>query len=444
MWLIAPVDRFLTSFDERAFDKLFGEKRGRIRSIEQKIVRLTDLEFRKGMTEKVNKMEAGFQSILHSQESANLYQKDLLLTLGTDIQRLLSRRVGEQRFRIVESKDILATNVGSESVLSIESPPSSRSSAISFAAQEHPQAAAPGSDKSMDNHPSPNPCCYSRHSILDLLKRFADKFGHNVQSLVNLTSQASQVMIDPQVQSRILSWNKDKNSSNLWIQGPHDVSNLSQNTLTAVCLVALSRQNDIPCIFYFCNLNTNETGTSASPIHREVLKDMVESLIVQLALFLPERIVTEVDLSSKRFESLQSDTFSIKDAIQQLCDLRSLVPQYLHWIISGVQHLEDRDDVEHTRDLLCVLDTLASMQERNAMTALRRRPEIADDVNEDPQQLSPVTKLCFTTDGYMDALAQFAEKDRVDRIEYTDEAHEPAVGETIRLMPSQMMEKHQY
>lgn len=80
------IIRFLTSFDDRAFDKLFNEKKGRIRAIEQRMVRVTTLEFQKGVTEKVNKLEISFQNIFDRQKNPALDQRDLLLEVGTNIQ----------------------------------------------------------------------------------------------------------------------------------------------------------------------------------------------------------------------------------------------------------------------------------------------------------------------------------------------------------------------
>ena len=89
--------------------------------------------------------------------------------------------------------------------------------------------------------------------------------------------------------------------------------------------------------------------------------------------------------------------------VQLLSDLRSVGPPYLHCVISGIEVLEDRDDMQHTHDLFRVLDALTNIHER----------ETAIAAGED-ENLSPITKLCFTTDGYMDALARLAEDDRVD------------------------------
>ncbi|KAL8744862.1 MAG: hypothetical protein Q9190_002936 [Brigantiaea leucoxantha] len=175
-------------------------------------------------------------------------------------------------------------------------------------------------------------------------------------------------------------------------------------------------------------------GTVPQPSCRELLLDMVKSLIVQLALLLPERFVTRLDLSSARFQKLHG-ACGIEDTILLLRDLRSLIPKYFHCIICGLQELEDRNDAQLSRDLLHVVTTLATLHEDKAMSVSREESEtVLHDVEENRRVLQ-TTKLCFTSDGYVDALARLAERGHVDKIEYLDEAHELAVEESVRLMP---------
>ena len=171
---------------------------------------------------------------------------------------------------------------------------------------------------------------YVQKEILGLLKPLADRFGQNIKRVIDITSQASHVMTHTEIKDHITAWIKAFTDRRLWIQGPHDVSNPSQNTLTAACLVALSNKNDIPCISHFCNLCLGESPESAVSTLRQELMDMLKSLIVQMVLIMPGIVDTQLDLSPARFKTLELEAFSVDDALQLLSDLRSVGPPYLH------------------------------------------------------------------------------------------------------------------
>ncbi|KAL8707817.1 MAG: hypothetical protein Q9225_007699, partial [Loekoesia sp. 1 TL-2023] len=337
--------RFLTSFDERAFDKLFNEKKGRIHAIEQRMLRVTTLEFQKGMTEKVNRLETGFRMIFDRQKDSVLGQRDLLLELGANIQKLLEQHTGQPALHLAEREDRFAANSTSEflSNESSQSTESTRSSSVDSVTRSgnYVSVEMKHSQTSIAIVPS---VCHRREAILDILKPLRTKYARHVQALLDMTYRASQLMIDFQVQKRLVSWNKESNSNTLWIQGPYDVSSPSQNTLTAVCMVALSRQSDIPCISHFCNINPPAHSPNSRSSHQGALMDMVKSLVIQMAFLIPATFVTTIDFSSQRLEKLRQDALSIDDALNLLRDLRSLAPPYLHCVIDGAQDLEDRDD----------------------------------------------------------------------------------------------------
>jgi hypothetical protein len=243
------VDRFLTSFDGEAFEKLFNEKGGRIRVIERNMERQATLEFRKDMKEKIGQMETGFQRIRHNQEEAILDRRKSILELGTNIQRFLDHRLGPSlsEFDRARIKDPPTPAVR---LLSIETPTS-----VGQLSPRNPDPKARNegdeefSEMGIDeDEASRSGSRYVRKEILGLLKPLADRFGQNIKRVVDITSRASQVMTHTEIKDHISAWIKASTNRRLWIQGPHDVSNPSQNTLTAVCLVALSNQNDIPCI----------------------------------------------------------------------------------------------------------------------------------------------------------------------------------------------------
>lgn len=402
------------------------------------MLRQSNLEFQKGMTqmsEKVKNMEAGFQTIMSNQVNAVTDQRDLLLTLGLNVQRLLQQRAEQTALESNLEKLSLTEGFASNPTLSVKGlvvdPDASSSPNLAAQGTKNEDILLRHGDEEIAPLTSQR---FHRDAILNALKPIVDKFSEHIQSIVDVTSQASQIMISSPVQARLISWTKDTDSNALWIQGPHDVSNVSQNALTAVCLVALSRQNDIPCITYFCTLDAMESTIASELSYKKLLKDMIQSLIVQLVILMPERVITSVDLSSERFEKLQKDFFSIHETLQLLRDLRSLAPSYLHCIIDSAQILENREDKQHMKDLINTLSTLATMHRDNLKTIPSRNLETAQSVNEEQCPLQ-ITKLCFTTDGYVDALAQLVENDSLDKIEYSDEADARVEEESVGLMP---------
>lgn len=161
---------------------------------------------------------------------------------------------------------------------------------------------------------------------------------------------------------------------------------------------------------------------------------MAKSLTIQLVCLLPATILSTLDLSSDRFEKLQHDSGSLDDAVELLRDLRSLVPPYLHCIVSGFEGLEDRDDKEQTRNLSYVLNTLTSMWGDHSPRSVIENLDGTSNQKK-VHTLSQITKLCLASNGYVDALAELVEQDRLDKVEYLDEASEHLGEEGIRLGP---------
>ena len=427
----------MTSFDDRAFEKLFDEKKGRIRAIEQRMVRLTDLEFQKRVTERVSALESSFRTICDRQESTASDPRQLLLDLGSNVQKLLDRSTTRPQLQIIEREDTPVVDAPMsephlDEVLQT----------VDHEGREHLDAVDPSEvnmssgDILLESDILQSDVRYRRDDILNVLEPLKTSFSQDVQALVDVTLQARQVMIDLPVQRRLLSWNKDLHSQGLWVQGPHDVSKPSQNTLTAGCLVALSRQSDIPCVFYFAALSASTESGNVPLRHQEALMKMLKSLIFQTTLLIPATFTSKLDFTPARFEALQRNDLSVDDTLKLFCDVWSLAPPHLHSIIDGIQNIEDRDDFKHTQNLFNVLDTLAKMHQDGA-TASGNGPEATSDDTRGLQSSSPIRKLCFTTDGYVDALARLLEQDSLNMIEYLHEDGQLVGEETINLMPWQ-------
>lgn len=420
------LSRFLKSFDENAFQSLFQERRARIRAIEQRMQRIANLKFQQGNRQKQGQMKQDLEMIIQNQ----LNHQQMILKLGEDLYSFLDNKRGN----LLSIKSVnpslepdLATSEDSTDTIQdprlelVEPTDSEPSLTVMQKSQQNPEGN------------------YDRQLILNLLEPVVKRFRDDTQAVVNITSSALHVSIDDQVKRRIDTWITNPCCEGLWILGPHDVSHPSQNTLTAVCLIALSSRHDVPSLSYFCSLRTlSSLGSRLT--HKEILLDMIKSFIVQLLLRCPEHIATELDLSSSRFSMLMEPDVDIGMALELFFDVRTLAPRYMHCVIEAVQELEDRGDAQHTRQLQRALREIvkppALWSSRNSGGLGNEATEMGTPESQRTREseLERVMKVCFTSDGYVDALAELASRDEVEKVEYAEEAGQGGAEESSDLM----------
>lgn len=425
--------RFVNSFDENVVTKLFTERRDRIKAIEQRMQRTVQQAFRQNM------------------EQMRRQQNEMKQSLDMMVQDQ-GMRLGEIFYTLLNQTDFYHMPGKNRSPHQVAGPVVPES--LPAASVTRPEAAVLGSAPPLDrqdrqvisNHHRTGDDvhaivpeeievsngCYNRQSILELLGPVLEGFREDTRRIGDITSRALNLTVDSEVKRRIDDWIVDPLGKTIWIQGPHDVARGSQNTLTAACLIALSGQSSIPSIFYFCSLKAPPYSASSCLSCKEVLSDMIKSLTVQLLLLAPENIITELDLSSSRLAQLLDPNLGAEAALQIFIDVRTLAPPYLHCMVEGAQELEDRADPRHTGVLFRALHELTDFP--TSRTAWRASPMRLSETGE--EKLARVTKVCFFTDGYMDALAALASLDRLEKVEYAGEAHEPGAEEGSRLMSS--------
>ena len=398
-WSKSGWKRFLTSFDEGAFNKLFTSKKNRLLAVEHRMERDINLDFR--------------HRTIMSLERVIQYQEGLF--------NLLPRQLGEQRLFLGES---LQKFLEQQQSLRLEPPqPASVTSIIEGASAE--TSSANSSVQSVPPLPEPeiSPVQrahyqYSRAEIQAELTIFTNQWMNQVDHLIQAANQSSLLRLDKEVHHHLVTWLRALNPTNFWIQGPHDVSRPSQNSMTAVSLVALARTHNIPSIIYFCAFT--EHYDSIIP-KRVDLGFFLASIVTQLVQFIPEKGYTETDLSPARFVALAQGALGVAETLQLIRDVRNVGPRLLYGFIDNLQVLEDRADGAYTRDFLSAIVTLCGLHRES------QPPERAVTTNENQAVLG--TKICFTTEGYVDGLAQAAELQLVDRVEYDLETSDPMGGE---------------
>lgn len=388
--------------------------------------RITNLKFQQGNRQKQGQMKQDLEMIIQNQHN----HQQMILKLGEDLYSLLDNK--QRNLLSIKSRNLslepdLATSEDSTDTIQdprlelVEPTDSEPSLTVMQKSQQNPEGN------------------YDRQLILNLLEPVVKRFRDDTQAVVNITSSALHVSIDDQVKRRIDTWITNPCCEALWILGPHDVSHPSQNTLTAVCLMALSSRHDVPSLSYFCSLRTlSSLGSRLT--HKEILLDMIKSFIVQLLLRCPEHIATELDLSSSRFSMLMEPDVDIGMALELFFDVRTLAPRYMHCVIEAVQELEDRGDAQHTRQLQRALREIvkppALWSSRNSGGLGNEATEMGTPESQRTREseLERVMKVCFTSDGYVDALAELASRDEVEKVEYAEEAGQVGAEESSDLM----------
>ncbi|KAJ5691937.1 hypothetical protein N7462_001360 [Penicillium macrosclerotiorum] len=398
-WSISGWKRFLTSFDQDAFNKLFKSKKDRMLTIERRMENFINLDFRHRTTRSLEMM-------IQNQE--RLYQilpdqlREQRLFLGESLQRFLE----QQRFSRVEPPQPCP-------IISIaEDTAGEVSSASSSSGDETLQPRLEVHSISQARYR------FSRADIQAAINCTTQRWKDQVDQLIRITNQASLLQLDREVHTRLVAWLRASNSTNFWIQGPHDISQPSQNSMTAVALAALARNNNLPCFIYFSSFTEHHQSEISK---NKELGLFLASIITQLVQLIPDNGYSEADLSPARFASLEQGNLSVADAIHLIRDVRNVGPRLAYGFIDNIQVLEDRSNEKYNRELLSVIATICR---------LGRGPRRSDDeivLDKDEAMLG--TRICFTTDGYVDGLAQAAELQLLDKVAFDLETSDPLSSE---------------
>ncbi|KAK7961727.1 uncharacterized protein PG986_002552 [Apiospora aurea] len=403
-WSKSPWKRFIKSFDEQAFHNLFTEKRSRMKAIEHRMERYAH--------------GVHMQSDMTFQRDTRRWQSDVDQTL-TQIMRRLNNNVQNG----LESRIQHALHNTSIGLLGTSSQcPFNEQVGSGMASTNLEPVKAESDNKVAYTEKPPDESSCSTNDALSLLEPIAARYNSNIQELVGLTSRALKVAVEIQVKRRLETWTSSLDSNRIWMQGPHDASHPSQNTLTAACLVGLANHNKIPFISYFGSLQQERDmyGRYLSP--PEILLDMVKSLIVQL-LLIQDDPSTIVEVLTRDFEKLLGSAVDLDVPLDILRRLRALVPPYLLCVIESVQILEDRSNTSHTESLHKVLREVINLGQPQHHT----QPQASEGTGGEEK----VVKVCFTSDGHADVLAVAAQRGSLEKIAYDAEGDAGGEGEQL-------------
>lgn len=371
-WCSSGRRRFLKSFDQNAFDKLFESKQTQIRRLTEKLDRAATVDTQRTiqlMEEKVGALPLVTEAVLES----------WLLKLGSRFQKLLE----DQRPRDADSHPDATNMLETRVPRQIELHPEDTDSIVDFGVQSYNR------DDLLATIPS-------RKTILEPL----------LQDIKRLADGRPSLYIDRRVVLELRGWISGSKGDNLWVQGPAHVPRPSQNTLTAVSVIASAMDAQLPIVFY---LSTTSMGMHPPA---QSVRRMISLLILQMLALLPDEVTTRRDLSSATVEAHMTDSADVKQSLNLLRDLMTFAPRPVLCVVDGAQMLEDLSDGDHTADLTDTLTFLC-------------------DGGEDAEIRGSQFKLLITTDGYMDALALQVGSGNMRSIQYEVEADERWADDTL-------------
>jgi hypothetical protein len=361
-WSASGFSRFARAFDKNTADKLFKSKKLKIERLTMKMDRAATLD-----TEaKISAMEDHLSNL--QKGISEEYMEQLILRLGGRVQRMLQ----EHEFRKQPQLQITpaATIKPQGSTATMEAPSYHENVGV---------------------------------DVLAAIPNLEELFAVPLRSMTGLAGRASRLRIESRVVTKLRDWISGKTVSILWIEGPAHVPKPSQNTLTAVALVATLTE-DNPTVCYFCGSTDLATGS--------LLQQLLDTLIAQTSTFLPSRVSCSMDLSPERISNSMSSQAPMSDRISLFKDIQKLVRRPVFYIIDGLQAVEDRSDRSHSRDLQELLQLLCAGHEGS-------------------DTVKAANKVCFATDGYVDALARQVGITNIEKVTFDVECGELATEEEM-------------
>ncbi|RMY51206.1 hypothetical protein D0865_06483 [Hortaea werneckii] len=353
-WSSSGWKRFALSFDKNAMTKLFSTRQAQMDRLSDRINRAAELHEQKSI-------QAILTSVVTKAEL-----DDALLKLGSRIQTYLEgldlRRRPQRSLHSDSSQPLLLT--------------------------------APEEQQLEDDLPQVHVYRVDKQDLIRQIPDFGNLLNLPVNDAKNHSHRATHLETERQVVLKLHDWLDGAAGSNLWIQGPAHVPLPSQNTLTAMALMVALHSGRCPVLSFFCN---SIRTMQLSP--RQILSELVHCFIAQLVPHLPGVIRSDQDLSPPRFFSACRQDCPVEDTLALLMDIVNSVESPVYFLIDGMQALEHYADAEHTQSLSRLVECLCG-------------------TDVEGQQKSSANKVCFTSDGFVDALALQAQRGQLEKVSF--------------------------
>ncbi|KAK6860753.1 hypothetical protein PG995_004389 [Apiospora arundinis] len=396
-WSKSSRTRIIASFNEQAFNKLFVEKRKRIKAMEHKMERhangiymQSDLNSQRDMGHQLSEIQTQVHTLTQ-----------VMQRLGIDVQSLLQ----------ANTTQMMSNSAIGSLDRSLEHPVTRLiEPEVAGTGLAHVGLVMDNTVEDINNNVTTDTIhCSGRCSVRDvlaLLEPIATQYNNSIQELVDLTTRALTLSVDLQIKRHLEAWKSSMTGNRIWVQGPHNVSHPSPNTLTAACLVGLANNTKIPFLSYFCSLKQQQQMSSPDLSPPDILLDMVKSLIVQL-LLLQTSDTSTIDIPLTDFDRLLMGS-DLDTALNLLHKLRGLVPSYCLCVIESIDVLEDRGDGAHTATLCKVLREVINLGQPLGEKRVEKEEEAG---------AYKTVKILLTSNGHVDVLAVAAQDGSLEKIE---------------------------
>ncbi|KAJ1323734.1 hypothetical protein MN608_10979 [Microdochium nivale] len=405
-WSKSSWKRLVTSFDQQSVSNLFDDKRNRIKVIERRIERYIELA--------QSRQDDDFQ------KRTEQWQLQMQMDMQSQLQRL-----GEDiKATLLDAHRSRALSVEPIPTLPAIGPPdmnirTSARQGVALLSGSPQSAQADFSNAFIDSNITERERI-TVSEALKLLEPMIRKHKDAVDRLIAITSRTANLKINNLVGRRLQTWLAGRDSTPLWIQGPHGVSHPSQNTLTAASLVAVARKNGASFVYYFASVQCRSPEAGCRTV-QQLLLDLIKSLIVQLLLLARQSdgADTTLYLEVAKIEQLPTRGPDFDHVLAVLRGLRPLVPRRLYCFVEAVQELEDRGDKLHTRNLRALFKELANLGQ--PVTADPGSASDGEMTGRGDDELGKTVKICLLSDGHVDVLAASAQGGFIEKISYTSE-----------------------
>ncbi|KAI7286659.1 hypothetical protein KC345_g992 [Hortaea werneckii] len=370
-WSSSGWKRFSLSFDKNAMVKLFSTRQAQIDRLSERIDRAAKLHEQKSI-----------QTILASVVTKADFE-DGLLKLGCRFQTYLEGldlRRRPQRSSYSDSSPPLLLTAPEEQELE----------------HEQPEVHVHRVDK---------------QEIIDQIPEFKRLLTLPINDAKSHSHRATHLETDRRVVLKLHNWLDGAVGPNLWIQGPAHVFSPSQNTLTSIALMVALQNGGRPVLSFFCD---SIRTAQLSPC--QILTELVHCFIAQLVPHLSSVTGSDRELSPSRFSAACKQDCPVEETLACLMDMVNSVESPVYFLIDGMQVLEQRSDTEHTQNLSCMVEYLCGTDTEHGIT-------------------SPANKVCFTSDGFVDALALRAQQGQLEKVSFELESDDVQADDVASLRP---------
>ncbi|KAI7553626.1 hypothetical protein KC331_g1101 [Hortaea werneckii] len=359
-WSSSGWKRFSLSFDKNAMTKLFSTRQSQIDRLSERINRETRLHEKKTIQAIHHKLD----SLSSGVTMAEL--KDLLLEQGCELKTLL------------EGLDLQR-----QSWYSLNADSSGPSTLTTLK-----------QDQFENVEPQVQVYRVDRQDIIRQIPDFERLLNLPVNDAKTYSHWATHLEPDSRAVLKLHNWLDSAVGSNLWIRGPAHVPLPSQNTLTMMALMVALQTGGCRVVSFFC-----DSTRTAQLSPRQILSELVHCFLAQLVPHLPSVIRSDQDLSPPRFFLACKQDCLVEDSFALLMDIFNSIESPVYFLIDGMHALEQYADAEHTRDLSRVIECLCG-------------------TDVEGQRKSSGKKVCFTSDGFVDALALHAQRGQLENISF--------------------------